>query len=1393
MPGADRSGRAGWTSGALGALGGALLFALLLALAWLWLARPPGERVAAEPDPAVAPPVEHVPAPAPRQGAQGVGATHQRVAAMLRERRPPLRPAAGPLRLRVERLELRDPRGRVMVAAESAVGLLQTGVDADILLRSLTVRRPRVTLRRDAVGQDYNLLEWLERWQEGAEPPVRRTRPLLLVRNLVVTGGHLEIHEPNDLYLFRGIEARLPRVALQPPDGLGPDVVVAAASATFVRPATDLVLAVAAENARVRIPDETRFEIERLRLGDTRLTAVAGVWDAAGPGLGLYVTGRAAEVRLADLRAFAPDLPDEGSAAFDFELASLPDDRFALRLEGLDARVEGSVIAGRVAVIVGGAEPELEFIDLRLDPLRLALVEPFTGPLPYAGTLTGRVTGDAAAVNFDVVARLTAPGYVTTPFTTRLEGSAALTAAGVRIRSLAAQLEQVPLAALRPLAPGLPLAGLVTGRVALTGPPGEVPLAVDVRLDLAEGIVVARGTLDLTGAVPAYDLTGQLVGVRLQEVLEPAVPPVFLTAAFTLRGAGTDPATARAAFDVAGAFTGWRAAPDDSLVVRGLLAGGVLELERLSLTLATLALDAAGRWAVFTDGGGAVRYALAVDGMTPFAPYLPFTREAVAAGYLHATGSLAGTLAAPRVEGEVRGRELRYGGWSSRLLEARYVFVPGEPLPFLHLDLDARDGVAPTIGAFRTLAADVRMAPPGLLATVRVDRPLDGPLEVVAEGIGPIAGRPEILLQRFHFQAGEERWVLADPATIRWGGAEGIVAVQGLRIQEVDGPGVLALDGPLPPTAVLPLRIEIAALPVDRFTDLLPEPFRLGGQLWGTAVAYGPADDPRVQMQIHLRDALVGDVPFMDLRGELSYADGVFLLDADGAMPDVPRPLQVRARVPVLLSLAPPGAALIDDGALDVRIEGDAIPLQALFALSPDVRDVTGWASGSIVLTGTPAAPVTRGVLRIDDGAVTLIALDRRYTEISGHVLLQEELIRIEYLRARSDGWATLAGTVRLEQLTRPVLSLEVELDRFRPLGAGAVRAAAATGRVTLTGDLAAPVLRGSITMDDGYVRIPDLGREDLLDLDSPGVVPDVAIGVPGAPRPPEEGLLDVLVIDNLRLRAGPDLWFVADDVRAQLSGDLTIHRQGDLFQIFGDLAGTRGTFTLTAGPIVRRFDLLSAQIRFLGTSPPNPALDIVATRRVMTPGGDVEVEVRVGGTADRPTLALATEFGETIPEGELLSFLLFGQPTFALGTGPLPAGEVLEGLFLGGIADLASLQLEQVVLEDLGLPFDYFRIRPGTVGVAGLGAPTLEFGMEIAQDVFLTVDAGVAALFGGTAVAPTQWAVALEWRIDRQWTLELAVQPVHRGRYLGILPAVIPIATTGQQAVVNIRRRWTY
>jgi hypothetical protein len=183
-----------------------------------------------------------------------------------------------------------------------------------------------------------------------------------------------------------------------------------------------------------------------------------------------------------------------------------------------------------------------------------------------------------------------------------------------------------------------------------------------------------------------------------------------------------------------------------------------------------------------------------------------------------------------------------------------------------------------------------------------------------------------------------------------------------------------------------------------------------------------------------------------------------------------------------------------------------------------------------------------------------------------------------------------------------------------------------------------------------------------------------------------------------------------------------------------------------------------------------------------------------VGGTMRQPTLALASADASNIPQSELLSFLLFGQSNFGLAGGGLVPGQALvEQTFLGGFTELLSLELEDELI-DAGVTFDIFQLRFGS-SIASLTEPSLVIGEEITDNVFLTVESGLGALFGSAEqsfLAPT---IRLEWRMSPTSTLRAGWEVVNRTRALRGVTVAQPYAINPQdrQVTFDFTKRWSW
>jgi translocation and assembly module TamB len=159
--------------------------------------------------------------------------------------------------------------------------------------------------------------------------------------------------------------------------------------------------------------------------------------------------------------------------------------------------------------------------------------------------------------------------------------------------------------------------------------------------------------------------------------------------------------------------------------------------------------------------------------------------------------------------------------------------------------------------------------------------------------------------------------------------------------------------------------------------------------------------------------------------------------------------------------------------------------------------------------------------------------------------------------------------------------------------------------------------------------------------------------------------------------------------------------------------------------------------------------------------GTDLAVRARIGGTLLEPRLSLESDQRPPLSETEIVSYLLFGRPSFdllgaATGTGSEQA--VLGGAVVGLGLSLAAGQLAQTVVANLGLPLDYIAIQPGAAGDR-LGTTRVEAGTQIGERTFLKLNAPLCEVRRG--LSGQLLGASIEYRLHVRWRLEASLEPL--------------------------------
>ncbi len=987
--------------------------------------------------------------------------------------------------------------------------------------------------------------------------------------------------------------------------------------------------------------------------------------------------------------------------------------------------------------------------------------------------LVGRLAGPWKAVTFegDLAHRDgDAPGSAAS-------GRAYLDTRGDTVR-FDTRLLVAPLAfeGVRPSYPGLPVRGSVTGLVALAGTPDS--FRADVDLTGAAGRLALRGVVEprAGGPVAARGLEGRFQRLDLG-ALTGRGPATRLTGSFTADGAYDSVAGPRGTLRVDLAPGQVREVPFDSLHLQAEGDGGTVALDTLLLAWTGGQLGGGGRLPWRRGEGAGLRLAFAAESLTHFDPLVTtYAGEATdsagraepLAGRASGEVEVIGTLEAPRVLLQARARALRWRGVRT---------------PAVALGFGWQRAIRPEIGG--AVRAD------SVVVGTWVLRDLDvvvggwqDSLRWLAGGrVGPEAGvsgagslwrLPDssvLTVDSLVARLPDHQWRLEQPVTAGLGA--GRVSFTPARLAAADGSGSITVAGTLPRQAEGNLAVSVVGLPLrDVYTLLERDTSNVAGTLQLDLEVGGTAAAPRLRGTGALADASFGEFGSPFVQGILNYADR--RLDANLLLWKTGAPvLRIEAGLPLDLALeARPKRQVA--GPLHVRLVADSTDLGVTEAFTRNLRRVRGTLRADLAIEGTWDAPRLGGTLAIDNGDATVPGLGVRYRDLTARARLTGDSVLLDSLAARSgDGTIRVGGLVRLEQLTRPVLGLVMRARRFRFIDSRRFLTLDASGTIELDGPLARPHLTGRVTADQGNLHFADLLTKRIVDLENPadsGLIDLDLVRTERLGANFQSRFLDSLAIDTLRIQMGESFWLRSSEANIQLDGSLTVSKVRERYRYDGTLNALRGNYALRIGGVVtREFQVTRGTVRYFGTPDLNAELDIEASHVVTAAETNEEIPViaRISGTLLQPKLELTSAVTANRPalsQTELVSYLMFGRPTFSLqGVGGGGQGSQLAAVQAGltYLTSAFSSELQRALISDLGVPIDYIDIRTGSTGQATLsgGANTsaqlaqVAAGWQIGRRWFVTV---VADLCTNTQ----RFYPNAEYRMSRELRLKGAVEP---------------------------------
>lgn len=580
--------------------------------------------------------------------------------------------------------------------------------------------------------------------------------------------------------------------------------------------------------------------------------------------------------------------------------------------------------------------------------------------------------------------------------------------------------------------------------------------------------------------------------------------------------------------------------------------------------------------------------------------------------------------------------------------------------------------------------------------------------------------------------------------------------VDSLELRSADG-ARFALSARLDSAGPVSVRAEARRVPLAhaRFTGLMPA--NVNGQLTLDATVSGTTASPEVHLTGQLDSAQVNGEPAPGLRAQVDYVDRLARVDATGTLLGA-ESFTLAAELPLDLRLEarPLGERLLEEP-LYVRFAASAAPLEGVGALIPGVRDLRGGMDADIQVTGTWRDPAPRGIVLMREGAFVVPALRTGFRDALADISFSPDSVivhraRLADERAPNDTAAVEGAVIRTDAGWRA--DLRTVARNLRVIDDPRVAEADVSWQLRLRGRLDSLALGGAITVPRANVFI-GRQRRRALQLEEDVVAQNEVSRY--APR-----------LEGLQLRLGNEVRLRSPEANVQLTGEVAVTGTMGAPDVRGEIVAERGTYRLDLGLLQRTFTVDSGLVRLNGPLSTPPTLDIHTSYIVrQAEREDVTIGARLTGTVEEPRLQLSSgDLGTTANETEIISYLLFGAPTFVLDGQSASAVRLATAALvpsLGGAAEralgarLPFLSELQVVTVAGDSPQDFtLNSFEGLLNSFALAA-----GTQIGTDSYLRISGGVCRGENRAAQSLPAWfGVAAEYRPRERLSAELSLTP---------------------------------
>lgn len=410
-----------------------------------------------------------------------------------------------------------------------------------------------------------------------------------------------------------------------------------------------------------------------------------------------------------------------------------------------------------------------------------------------------------------------------------------------------------------------------------------------------------------------------------------------------------------------------------------------------------------------------------------------------------------------------------------------------------------------------------------------------------------------------------------------------------------------------------------------------------------------------------------------------------------------------------------------------IRYGGPADTLWRLFGI--ETIDISGPISIGADISGTSANPLIRGSMKSSEARLESAVTGTVITNIKADGRFDGSRLLIGQLSGQTRGGGIVKGRAAFDFGTGNGLGMDVTLDaQNAQLLSRDDIGATLNGPLTIKSDGNGGTIAGDVRLVRGRFQlgraanvaaIPQFETIELNRPDDTGVI-----------RRRSPWRLDI------KLDSRNQLMVTGLGLDSEWQGKLDLGGTIENPAIKGRVDLVRGGYEFAG----RRFDLDRGSIRFLGETPPDPLLDILAKANL----NGVSATIMVTGTGQKPEIRFVSI--PALPEDELLSRLLFGTSITNLSAPEALQLAAAVGSLRGGGAGLNPIN---AVRRVAGL--DRLRILPAD--------PTIGAGTAVAAGKYIGRRTYVEVISDGAGYSATR----IEFQITRWLSLLSSVSTIGR------------------------------